>query len=755
MLPYSYLWSTGDTLPSIFDLEAGQYELTLTDARGCEIIRSATIGLGEDFVPEGSLVTQTVDCNGDSTTLSYLAQENYDFLWSNGAATITTTFSSGNHSLTITNAVGCVYTLPFFVGNEPNLALTPVVDCGNSCDTRIKIWANVAFGKFPYTYSWSNGLSGPQYSSIEANPDEIYQVTVTDASGCTVSATNISTNDCVEVDERLRLRVYFECLSDSINSLTSATLHAEVLSDGIPPYIFEWNTGQVDTAFYRSSIDFSRDLDSLFLLEVKVTDALGNTTLWNAQPEEYGCGPDSNFIAITAPDTIVQPGQSFAYPIYIEGGDSLLRGVYTIDWDDCIVQVDSIVFFPFSENSFSFPASMIFNNTYELYWGEEFLGLLDTTISHMVYFTAKEDAVGVSPFLFSVNEVPILTGNRNSFFRPQHGSITVAGPQDLVRAGDANNNGIVNHFDLLNTGIAFGELGPERRLAITDGSNEYGRPWQQFTPKSGLDYKFIDANGDGIIDQKDHASIQANWGLVSNELTSVTLSEIINTAPPLQILNDSIYSGQWNELEIGLGTADNTVDEAYGIAFSLRHSITGILANENPIQLSQSWLFDETDLTIAVVDQAVSSIQVALSRTTVANKEGYGSIAKLVVWVPENAAGFVDFNFEDVALISKQEKTLAIQTLQQSLPFSNVISSNHTLQLQHLVQLTPNPAHHQLRISVVDLVPEEIQINSIDGRTLIQLPFQNNVNISDLQSGIYFLQLKTTEGVVVKKWIKF
>lgn len=46
---YGYLWSTGATTPSLTDVPAGAYEVTVTDANGCEVVGSATVGGSDEL----------------------------------------------------------------------------------------------------------------------------------------------------------------------------------------------------------------------------------------------------------------------------------------------------------------------------------------------------------------------------------------------------------------------------------------------------------------------------------------------------------------------------------------------------------------------------------------------------------------------------------------------------------------------------------------------------------------------------------
>lgn len=747
--PYTYLWNTGQMTKVIENLEIGQYIVTVTDANGCESSNTAFITNGESFFPIGDLNIDQGGCNNNSALVNYVTEENYTYLWSNGSTDSSLILEQGVYELTLFNELGCSFTLPpVVIGAGSGLSTQVNVECGSECNPIPRIAVN-ANGAYPYVYNWSNGLSGPQYPRIDAVIGEVYSVTVTDANGCEVIESNLTATNCNTVEIDPRLRVYFEC-QDSNFVLTESLLHAEVLSNGIPPYIFEWNTGQKDTAFYRSSLDFSRELDSLFLIEVKVTDALGNIVIWNAQPQEYGCGPDSNFIKISAPDIIVSPGESFAYPIYIENGDELARGIYTIDWDDCIVRVDSIVSFPFSENPIVFSGSEVFSNTYEIFWGDIF-PVQDSMLSHFIYFTALEDAEGISPFLFSVNEVPILNDGSSSFFRPKHGSITVAQQLQLVRAGDSNNNGSIDHYDILNNGLAFGGVGPERRIGISNGSDEYGIPWQQVTPTSITDYKHIDANGDGVIDQADSDLIQSNWGLYTEDPSSVLLSNINSSAPLLHILNDTLFRGQINELRIGLGSETTPVNGAYGIAFDLY--LDRLFPQS--LDLAQSWLAIETDLQIMRFDPLENKVQIAIVGKDRQDKTGFGEILRIKAWIPDDVNFFIDFFLDKVSLINAEEQQLDINKKSQTIRVSEVISSNNTIDLDQFVNIFPNPATSHLIIKIKNLQGQEITMTDLNGKEIIRIPYQNKLNIRRFQAGIYFLKLRTDQGVITKKWVKF
>jgi hypothetical protein len=69
----------------------------------------------------------------------------------------------------------------------------------------------------------------------------------------------------------------------------------------------------------------------------------------------------------------------------------------------------------------------------------------------------------------------------------------------------------------------------------------------------------------------------------------------------------------------------------------------------------------------------------------------------------------------------------------------------------------PNPATNEVTVSVDNKYHvQSIQMMDITGREVKNITANNvvNVNISDLQSGYYILNIQTTEGVISSKLIK-
>lgn len=119
-LPYSYLWSNGETSTSIDDLPVGNYWLTLTDADGCFSKKYTEVeSLNVPLIYENITYSTCENIEDGSISLNIGGGDPpHTFEWSNGETTPTiTNLAGGDYCVTVTtvnscSATDCYSTLP-------------------------------------------------------------------------------------------------------------------------------------------------------------------------------------------------------------------------------------------------------------------------------------------------------------------------------------------------------------------------------------------------------------------------------------------------------------------------------------------------------------------------------------------------------------------------------------------------------------------------------------------------------------------
>ncbi len=179
----SYSWSNGASTQSITVNTSGSYIVTVTDANGCSAASAAT-AVTVNPNPTAAITAggPVTFCAGGSVTLTASSASSY--LWSTGAATQSITVNAaGSYSVTVTNANGCSATsvpAPVTVNANPTASITtggPTTFCAGGSVT---LTASAAS-----SYAWPTGATT---QSIVVNTSGNYSVTVTNASGCSVSS---------------------------------------------------------------------------------------------------------------------------------------------------------------------------------------------------------------------------------------------------------------------------------------------------------------------------------------------------------------------------------------------------------------------------------------------------------------------------------------------------------------------------------------------------------------------------------------
>lgn len=326
--PFTYSWHTTpvQTTNSISGLTPGYYAVTVTDSRGCMIVDSINVNSNplyninygysalhkcDSFYTDSALFHASVSGGGVAP---------FTYQWGTVPPTFNDSiyFSSPDTVLlTVTDANGCVNTRTIYCPavDEFTVALQTTPGCSNTNGT-----ATVTMPTSPsYTYVW-NTIPPTNGVSVSAPPG-VYQVSVTNLTGCTITkSVTISNGTAIDVQP-----ASWEAHCDTIAGSVYAYING-----GIPPYTYIWNaSSQLTTPglWGLSPATYS----------VQVTDQCGNSDTGSVIVTGNGfLGVASTMIPPTCSDSaIAYLTPTFGAPPYIfnwnttpvQNGDTLQNPV--------------------------------------------------------------------------------------------------------------------------------------------------------------------------------------------------------------------------------------------------------------------------------------------------------------------------------------------------------------------------------------------------------------------------------------------
>jgi gliding motility-associated-like protein len=240
---YTYSWNTSpiQTNATASSLTAATYTVTITDANGCTLTTTATV---TNISAETVTINPPVNIlcnggnNGSATSTVVGGTTPYTYSWStipiqtNANATGLT---AGTYTLSVTDASGCLATASVTITQPALLTVTtasPVNILCNGGNNGSDI-ATAAGGTGTYTYAWTpGGQSNANSTGLTAGT---YTITVTDANGCTASATTTITQPPV-----LTINAAGFPVSCNGGSNGQATV---IPAGGTAPYSYNWSNG--------------------------------------------------------------------------------------------------------------------------------------------------------------------------------------------------------------------------------------------------------------------------------------------------------------------------------------------------------------------------------------------------------------------------------------------------------------------------------------------------------------------------------
>ena len=181
---YNYTWSVAGSADSIFNLSAGKYYFTVTNAQGCKYSDSAIVGTSPNPPVPNVTVSGPLDfCNGDSVILTSSAVSGN--LWNTGATSQSIIVkTSGTYSVSYsTGRCNSPVSSQVIVNAKPNPQPQISASSRTFCIGKtITLDANIAPAD---SYFWSTAES---QQIISVGTAGLYQVTVS-VSGCVGSDT--------------------------------------------------------------------------------------------------------------------------------------------------------------------------------------------------------------------------------------------------------------------------------------------------------------------------------------------------------------------------------------------------------------------------------------------------------------------------------------------------------------------------------------------------------------------------------------
>ncbi len=181
-IPYTYLWSTGETTQDIVVSSNGIYQITITDDLGCTVTNEIEVNLNDPCAQFNAEIIEDPVGSGMLEAVAIAGTAPYTYSWSDGATGATTeAIIDGSYSVTVVDANGCeaIDSYEVVLGANPcqNFSVTLAEQPPGSG----AIFSSVTGGTAPYSYLWSTGETSP---NIQVNALGTYTLVVSDAAGC-------------------------------------------------------------------------------------------------------------------------------------------------------------------------------------------------------------------------------------------------------------------------------------------------------------------------------------------------------------------------------------------------------------------------------------------------------------------------------------------------------------------------------------------------------------------------------------------
>lgn len=188
--------SSSNTSNTFSSLSGGTYFVSVQDFSGCSYSDSVTIVTENLFTISSSITGTTCGQNngrisilkstGGTEPFNYSLDGIVQVANTIQSAITLTNITSGSHTISLSDANGCVQTQQVFVeGSEPLSYSLYSTTCGTGNQGTITSF--ISTGTPPFTFDWSSNITGnPQNITVSGLTAGTYSVTIVDSDGCSL-----------------------------------------------------------------------------------------------------------------------------------------------------------------------------------------------------------------------------------------------------------------------------------------------------------------------------------------------------------------------------------------------------------------------------------------------------------------------------------------------------------------------------------------------------------------------------------------
>lgn len=320
---YTVLWNDplGQVTDTAFNLSAGTYSVTVTDANGC--LDSSTVSIYEPAANQALTIGYDVSCFGGSDGSAVTEKTGgvgpYTYLWNDPNAQTSDSainLSAGLYEVTITDNNGCTATDTISLTEPTDIQLS-ASSIPTSCfgGSNGKAIVSASGGVGPYTYLWND----PSFQTTDTATGlsaRFYWVLVTDSHGCVDS---IST----QVMEPVEIQTLMSSTQTSCPNSAGGSASVTIQSGGVGPFSYLWDDPTAQTT--STAINLTARLYT-----VTVTDDSG----CSVSDTVSVTAPNALVISTSKTDILCQGDANGTATVTISGGTA----PFSIQWDDPLFQ---------------------------------------------------------------------------------------------------------------------------------------------------------------------------------------------------------------------------------------------------------------------------------------------------------------------------------------------------------------------------------------------------------------------------------